>query len=39
MRVDDLRETAENLGVEVTDSDTSVILKRRVRSWIKQNAS
>jgi hypothetical protein len=28
---------ADSMGIEVTSSDTVVILRRKVRSWIKQN--
>jgi hypothetical protein len=39
MKKDDLFEVAEKLGIKVTEDDTVAILKRRVKSWVKQNTA
>ena len=39
MKKADLLKTAKELGVEVTEGETVGILKRRIRSWIKQHTA
>jgi len=38
MKKDDLLDLAEKFHVDVPEGDTVAILKRKVKSWIKQNA-